>query len=57
MKKYVSIILVTLFFLSFSGTVYGQATGGVGGSGVQLSLNMGDQADGTQDYVTLYNAH
>lgn len=52
MKKYVSIILVTLFFLSFSGTVYGQATGGVGGSGVQLSLNMGDQADGTQDVGT-----
>jgi len=52
MKKIVSIILVALFFLSFSSIAYGQASGGVGTSGVQLSLNMGDQADGAQDVGT-----
>jgi len=52
MKKFVSILLVTLSMLSFSNTIYGQTTGAAGGSGVQLSLNMGDQAGGAQDVGT-----
>lgn len=49
MIRIVSIILFALAVFSVSDSAYGQATGG---SGVQLSLNMGDGADGAQDVGT-----
>ena len=46
MKKIVSIFLITIFCLSVSDAVYGQAASP---QGLNLSINMGDSEEGGQD--------